>query len=72
MQQFIAQPVDNVANIGEKERQKRLVMGIGVIVVSIGIGVGLAVTGISRWWRLSLFVPFFLGALGYFQAMEKT
>ncbi len=59
-------------NIGPGERRKRLIFGL----ISWGVGILLALaliaSGASRWWRLVLALPFWLGALGVFQAREKT
>jgi hypothetical protein len=61
-----------VANIGAGERRKRLVFGVA----AIGIGAVLAILLVSieapLLWRLPLFLPFFAGALGFFQARDKT
>ena len=61
-----------VANIGPEERWKRLVGGFAVLVVGLGIAVAMILAGLDRWWRTALFIPFWLGALGIFQAWEKT
>jgi len=60
------------ANIGPGERRKRLVVGIGMLAVGVGLGVGLIVTDVPRWWRIGLLIPFWLGALGLFEAKERT
>jgi hypothetical protein len=59
-------------NIGPRARRKRLMAGIAALTVGIGVGVGLVSTGADRWGRLGLFFPFWMGALGVFQAQEKT
>jgi hypothetical protein len=59
-------------NIGPKEQRKRLVMGITAVVFGIGIAAVLISSGIDQWWRLALFIPFWMGALSIFQAREKT
>jgi len=59
-------------NIGPREERKRLIMGIATLAAGIGIAAGLMVIGVDRWWRLGLFFPFWLGALGIFQALEQT
>lgn len=60
------------ANIGPGERRKRLVAGIGMLAVSLAVGMGLIVTDVPRWWRIGLLLPFWLGALGLFEARERT
>jgi hypothetical protein len=59
-------------NIGPREERKRLVMGMAALAAGLGIAAGLMVIGVDQWWRLSLFFPFWLGALGIFQALEQT
>ena len=61
-----------VANIGPRERRKRMLMGAVMLVVAAGALAVLAATGVHRAWRLALFVPFSLAALGWFQARERT
>jgi len=61
-----------IRNIGPEGQRRRLYGGL--IALALGIA-GLAVlllTNTSRWWRLALFPAFWQGALGVFQAMEKT
>ncbi len=61
-----------LVNIGPKETRKRLLMGV----VMVGVGVVLAVlfshAGVSRGWYLGLFLPFWMGTLGFSQARKKT
>ena len=59
-------------NIGPREQRKRLIMGVATLAVSAGIAIGLIYAGVDRWWRLGLFFPFWMGALGLFQALEET
>lgn len=66
-----SQPVC-VINIGPKESRKRLTMGGGMLAVGIGVGVALILTEANPSWRIGLFLPFWMGALGLFQAKEKT
>jgi hypothetical protein len=40
--------------------------------VGVGIAVALISSDLDRWWRIGLFFPFWIGALGFFQAKEKT
>lgn len=61
-----------IANIGPRERRKRL--GFGLVLLGIGV-VGafiLVVADVGRAWRMALFLPFWAGALGVLQAREKT
>ncbi len=59
-------------NIGPREERKRLILGVATLAVSVGITIGLIYSGVDRWWRLGLFLPFWFGALGIFQALEAT
>jgi hypothetical protein len=72
MQFFVADSVENIANIGEKERRKRLAWGIAALILGAVGAVFLVLSELNMWWRVVLFVPFFVGFLGYFQEMEKT
>ncbi len=47
-------------------------MGGVTLAMSVGITIGLIYAGVDRWWRLGLFFPFWMAALGIFQALEQT
>jgi UPF0716 family protein affecting phage T7 exclusion len=61
-----------IANIGPRERRKRLIFGT----VSLALGIVIASVLISRGspigWRAGLFLPLMSAALGFFQWREKT
>lgn len=59
-------------NLGPKETRKRLLMGIVMLGAGVGIAAALILAGSPRWWRIVLFFPFWMAALGVFQAKEKT
>lgn len=59
-------------NIGPAERRKRLMSGVVALVAGLAVGLLLILTGLSHWWRLVLFMPFAAGAIGFFQARERT
>jgi hypothetical protein len=61
-----------IQNIGPAERRKRLMFGVVTMVAGLAIGSLLILAGASHWWRLMLFLPFAGGAIGFFQAREKT
>ncbi len=64
--------ITQIPNIGPRGQQRRLTLGLlalGVAAVSAFI---LFTTGAPTSWRLGLFLPIWLGALGVFQAREKT
>ena len=61
-----------VANIGPRERRKRMRFGAALLVVGAGLAVLLVGIEAHRLWRLVLFLPFWAGAMGVLQAKEKT
>jgi hypothetical protein len=61
-----------IANIGPRQRQMRLGFGVVMFFIGVAIAAALILTGVDRGWRLALFVPFYLSAIGFFQAHEKT
>jgi high-affinity Fe2+/Pb2+ permease len=65
-------PAARVGNIGTGERRKRLVFGIVAFGVGVVITVLLVVARAPLVWRLPLFLVFYFGALGVFQARDKT
>jgi hypothetical protein len=61
-----------IANIGPRERRKRLVGGILGITGATIIAVIMFARGTPRAWRAILFLPLWVGALGFTQAREHT
>lgn len=61
-----------IANIGPRERQKRFVFGVTALFLSVVISAIFVIEGVRPVWRLMLFVPLFVGALGFFQARDRT
>ncbi len=61
-----------MANIGPRERRKRLVFGVVALFLSVVISAIFVVEGVRPIWRLWLFVPLFAGALGFFQSRDRT
>ena len=61
-----------VPNIGPRERRKRSLGGVVALVVGVGLALFMISADVARAWRLALFLPFWFGALGVFQAREKT
>jgi hypothetical protein len=61
-----------LANIGPRERRKRLVSGAIILAAGAGLAVALLLLGASRAVRLVLFLPFAGGAVSALQAREKT
>jgi hypothetical protein len=61
-----------IANIGPRERRRRLTFGILGLGVSAAAAAALIVSGVAVWWRLGLFLPLMIAALGFFQWREQT
>ncbi len=64
--------VVRAANIGPKGRRRRALMGVLTLAVGIAAFVVILLSGVGRGWRVALFVPFWAGALGVFQARGHT
>ena len=61
-----------IANIGRRERQKRLRFGVVLLAAGAGLAMLLVALGADRPWRLLLVLPFWAGGAGVLQAREKT
>ena len=61
-----------IANIGPKERQRRLMVGVVGLIVGMALVAALIVTGAPLWTRALAFLPFVGGAFGFWQYREKT
>jgi hypothetical protein len=61
-----------LANIGPKETRKRLLMGVAMLAMGVVLAVIFTHAGVSRWWYVVLFLPFWMGTLGISQARKKT
>lgn len=61
-----------LANIGVRGRRRRMTNGVALLAAGAGVATLLIASGQPRAWRLVAFAPFWLGALGVFQAREKT
>jgi uncharacterized membrane protein YccC len=61
-----------IANIGAGERRKRVVFGIVGLAVGLSIAALLISIHAPLMWRLPLVVIFYVAALGFFQARDKT
>lgn len=61
-----------IINIGPRERQKRFVFGVTALFLSVVISAIFVIESVPAVWRLFLFVPLFVGALGFFQARDRT
>jgi hypothetical protein len=40
--------------------------------ISLAVLASLIATGVNRWWRLLLLLPFWAAAAGFFQWRDKT
>lgn len=61
-----------IPNIGPKGRRRRFIWGAVALGASVLLAVALAVGGADRRWRVMVFLPLWIAALGVFQAREKT
>lgn len=43
-----------------------------MLAVGVSVALALILIGVPRPWRLTLFLPFWMGALGVFQARANT
>ena len=59
-------------NIGPRERQKRLNVGVIMAAITICVAAGLILAGLPRLWRLLTILPAWVAGLGLFQARENT
>ena len=69
---MIVSPSGCIANIGERERRKRLTVGIAALVLAVATSGLFVYFGVYPAWSLLLFFPLYVGALGYFQSRDKT
>jgi hypothetical protein len=61
-----------VTNIGSRGRRRRYLMGVAGVAVTILAAAVFAYFGIARGARLVLFLPLFMGALGFLQGHGGT
>ncbi|HEV8643409.1 MAG TPA: hypothetical protein VGV13_20205 [Methylomirabilota bacterium] len=61
-----------VANIGPRERRRRLILGVVALAVGVAAVAALIIGGAARGWIVLAVVPFWVGALGLIQARERT
>ena len=59
-------------NIGPRQRQRRLVMGVVALLLGVALVVALIWHHTGPGWVLLASVPFFVGLLGLVQAHECT
>ncbi|HTA92187.1 MAG TPA: hypothetical protein VK745_21555 [Polyangiaceae bacterium] len=61
-----------IPNIGPRQRRQRVLGGVIGLVLGVAISALLLATGVARPYRAAVFLPFFVGMTGFFQAREKT
>jgi predicted nucleic acid-binding Zn ribbon protein len=61
-----------IANIGPRQRHRRLMFGVYVFAVALVALVVMLVLRLDVWWRLLLFLLFAPAAVGYYQARDRT
>lgn len=61
-----------VPNIGPRERRTRIRFGVAFTAIGLVLAAVLLATSVARPWRLVVFAPLWIGAVGIFQAREKT
>jgi hypothetical protein len=61
-----------VPNIGPRERQKRMVLGLTSLTLGLLLASALLWLDVSRIWRLAIFLPALMAALGVRQATAQT
>jgi hypothetical protein len=59
-------------NLGVGGRRQRLLMGIVFTAVAVVAGAVLVAAGLPRGIRMFLFIPFYLGAVGFLQYRDHT
>jgi hypothetical protein len=61
-----------IANIGPRERRKRMTFGVLLLGLAGLSAVAALLLHAHRLWSVALFLPFWVGALGVFQATGMT
>jgi hypothetical protein len=61
-----------IPNIGPREQRRRRLGGILMFAVAAALIGAFSLFGVAPLWGLALFIPFWAGATGFFQAREKT
>jgi hypothetical protein len=61
-----------IPNIGPRQRRRRVRFGVRLFSAGVVLFAALWFADVERVWRLATLLPFWLGALGVFQARAKT
>ena len=70
------EPMDSpsicIANVGPRGRRQRMGFGVALLAVG-GLAVAVLLSVHTAWfWSVAVFLPFWAGGLGVFQATGKT
>jgi hypothetical protein len=61
-----------IPNIGPRERKKRLALGLAALTLGLLLASAMLWLDVSRVWRLAIFLPALMAALGVRQATAQT
>jgi hypothetical protein len=61
-----------IPNIGPRERQRRIAVGLASLTLGLLLAAGMLWLDVSRVWRVAIFLPSLMAALGVRQAMAQT
>lgn len=61
-----------IPNIGPRGRRHRIRFGVAAFGAAAFLAIVLLLFDAPRWWRLAVFLPAWIGALGVIQARDKT
>lgn len=61
-----------LANIGPRQQRMRFRFGMAMFGLGVIVAALLIFMGVNPLWRFGLFLPFYIGGIGYFQARDKT
>ena len=59
-------------NLRAGGRRQRLLMGITLTAISVVAAAAMMAGGLPRGFRLALFLPFYMGAVGFLQYRDHT
>jgi len=62
----------DIQGVSETAASARLRHGVVALAVALALGVALVESGVPAIWRLTLFVPFFFAAAGFYQGLYRT
>lgn len=62
----------NAGNVSDGAQDQRLRFGVAFFTLSLILSIVMVRAGLGPGWRLLLFIPFWLGAQGFFAALYKT